>query len=390
MLEFNHLRSHFDSFLRLSAEPASSSAAARSSKLLRDVPSLAQDITFAPFSSNRKAPRRKVEGDENIPFYTASMTWDAGRDIKRYVGVEQGPEGGKALGAIGRKEQNQLEFVQEQLDDSGLTGMEQRWSSIAEQSVQVKDLGPCRMPLRTKQTKRCSVCRHIIIRPDSKPTSSRYKIRLLALNHLPEIQIRPPNTTTAVGDDRRRSAFATLGRRKIVAVDEENLYAGRTYLFEASFLNPLDDPMVVRLHIARPPPTGGALPDKDGSPTKHTQTNRFHWTVSPTSSSFPVSAFNAVWELDEEDDELLELNGRTKQMDVGDVDDEEDDANDSNRDEAGDDRDHKRSRTDVGGRREGRRKGQGILRRKGHETVIGLELALSREATGDVEVRDIN
>jgi dynactin-4 len=334
----------------------------------------------------------KGDRDEEMPAFAASMTWDAGRDYNRYIGTQQGPEDGRALGRIGRREENNRAFVANETDDSHITSLAQRWSSIAEQSIRSQDLQPCRMPLRTKQTKRCPTCRHIIIRPDSKPTSNRFKIRLLALNHLPEIHVRPPSTTisTNLGEDMRRSAFASMSRRKVVPVDIENLQPGRTYVFEASFLNPLDDPIAVRLDIARPPDNRYATSkystlDKTGaSPAS----SKFSWTVTPTTAQFPVSAFNAVWELDEDESDLLDLTRRDdRRSDNVDAIDEEEGEGDADGDLAGDDREHKRSRTDIGGTREGRKKGHGIVRRKGHETIIGLELALSRDAKGLIEVR---
>ncbi|PWN37902.1 uncharacterized protein FA14DRAFT_142568 [Meira miltonrushii] len=371
-VEFRDLRAHFDKYLRFSTssnETQYSMEAARASKLLRDVPSLANQPGFGVGRS--KISKRKTDQDEQIPQYTAKMTWDAGRDEKRYVGVKQDLQEGKALGAIGRKEQSRLEFMQEQVDDSQITDLAQRWSAMNDQSVRKADLGPCRVPLRTKQTKRCSVCRHIIIRPESKPTSSKYKIRLLALNRLPEIFIRPPNSISTA--DRRRSTYATLNRRKNVIVDEENLQAGRTYLFEASFINPRDEMMMVRLHLARAPPSSNdSHAFSASSPNKGipmSVSSRYAWSVSPTSSNFPVSAYNEVWELAEEDDEDL-FEPKSEDIDE---------------DGMGDDRDQKRSRTDVGGHREGKKRGQGILRRKGHETVIGLELSLDREAVGEIE-----
>lgn len=390
-IEFRHLRAHFGQYLRFATsagEMSYSMEAARSSKLLKDVPSLINQPGFG--AGRTKTPTKKTDRDEQIPQYSAKMTWDAGREERRYVGVKQELHEGKALGAIGRKEQNQLEFLQEQTDESQISNLAQRWSELNDQSVRQADLGPCRVPLRTKQTKRCPVCRHIIIRPESKPISSKYKIRLLALSRLPEIYIRTPNSI-ATGD-RRKSAFGTLNRRKNIIVDEENLQAGRTYLFEASFINPLDESMMVRLHLARAPPsTNESHSFSASSPNKGipmSVSSRYAWSVSPTSSNFPVSAYNEVWELAEEDDEdLFESNRKGRKSESAFGIEEEGDGIDDDEDELaiGDGRDQKRSRTDFGGHREGKKRGQGILRRKGHETVIGLELSLDREAVGEIE-----
>jgi hypothetical protein len=47
------------------------------------------------------------------------------------------------------------------------------------------------------------------------------------------------------------------------------------------------------------------------------------------------------------------------------------------------DKQQQRSRAE---KKMGRRKGDGIIKRKGHETTIGLELALGKGSSGEVEV----
>ncbi|KAL8742895.1 MAG: hypothetical protein Q9190_004685, partial [Brigantiaea leucoxantha] len=53
------------------------------------------------------------------------------------------------------------------------------------------DLRPIPTLLCTKRAKRCRTCRHILVKPDSKVDSTRYRIRLLALNYIPTINIKP-------------------------------------------------------------------------------------------------------------------------------------------------------------------------------------------------------
>ena len=45
--------------------------------------------------------------------------------------------------------------------------------------------------LRTKRSKRCATCKHILVKPEYKPTSTRHRIKLLALNYIPSISLRP-------------------------------------------------------------------------------------------------------------------------------------------------------------------------------------------------------
>ncbi|RMZ86431.1 hypothetical protein DV736_g6341, partial [Chaetothyriales sp. CBS 134916] len=55
----------------------------------------------------------------------------------------------------------------------------------------VSDLRPIPALLRTKRSKRCATCSHILVRPEFKPTSTRYRIKLLALNYIPFVTLRP-------------------------------------------------------------------------------------------------------------------------------------------------------------------------------------------------------
>jgi dynactin-4 len=43
------------------------------------------------------------------------------------------------------------------------------------------ELWPINMQLRAKRSKRCRACRHILVKPENKPTSTRFRIKMLAL-----------------------------------------------------------------------------------------------------------------------------------------------------------------------------------------------------------------
>ncbi|KAH6629917.1 dynactin subunit 4 [Chaetomium sp. MPI-SDFR-AT-0129] len=53
------------------------------------------------------------------------------------------------------------------------------------------DLRPVPHLLRTKRSKRCPVCRHIISKPEAKVQTTRFRIRLVAGSYIPSIAIRP-------------------------------------------------------------------------------------------------------------------------------------------------------------------------------------------------------
>lgn len=56
-------------------------------------------------------------------------------------------------------------------------------------------LKPMPAPLRTKRSKRCATCKHILVKPELKVTSTRYRIKLIALNYIPHITLKPVPVT---------------------------------------------------------------------------------------------------------------------------------------------------------------------------------------------------
>ncbi|KAK3369762.1 dynactin p62 family-domain-containing protein [Lasiosphaeria ovina] len=59
------------------------------------------------------------------------------------------------------------------------------------------ELRPIPYLLRTKRSKRCPICRHIISKPEAKVQATRFRIRLVAGSYIPSITIRPLNTPEA-------------------------------------------------------------------------------------------------------------------------------------------------------------------------------------------------
>lgn len=74
------------------------------------------------------------------------------------------------------------------------------WDGVAsidqrkEQSPDVRFVGellPLPVLLRTKRAKRCKSCKHILVKPETKPQSTRFRIRLIALSYIPLPTLRP-------------------------------------------------------------------------------------------------------------------------------------------------------------------------------------------------------
>ncbi|RDA82591.1 hypothetical protein CP532_0910 [Ophiocordyceps camponoti-leonardi (nom. inval.)] len=111
-------------------------------------------------------------------------------------------------------------------------------------------LRPVPCLLRTKRSKRCPVCRHIISKPESKVTSTRFKIRLVAKSYMPSIAIRPLNPAAAP---------VPVGSRPAPA-EEPALSPLRPHQFVLTFRNPLFD--AVSVTLATPSLTPGRLASK--------------------------------------------------------------------------------------------------------------------------------
>ncbi len=74
-------------------------------------------------------------------------------------------------------------------------------ASVAQRAEQrhpprfIDDIRPVAQILRTKRSKRCRTCRHILVKPEPKITSTRFRIRLVALNYIPTISLKPLQST---------------------------------------------------------------------------------------------------------------------------------------------------------------------------------------------------
>jgi dynactin-4 len=81
----------------------------------------------------------------------------------------------------------------------GTANAEQRANQL--QPVRfVSDLRPVPTLLQTKRSRRCKECRHILVRPEPKVTSTRFRIKLVAYEHVPSMGLAPlPPPSSAQG-----------------------------------------------------------------------------------------------------------------------------------------------------------------------------------------------
>ncbi|KAF9113073.1 hypothetical protein BGX27_002278 [Mortierella sp. AM989] len=69
------------------------------------------------------------------------------------------------------------------------TTMKQRLGHLQKQPYAPERLQPKRIHLRIKKSRRCRSCRHILVNPEQKAQSIRFKINLIALSQIPNITI---------------------------------------------------------------------------------------------------------------------------------------------------------------------------------------------------------
>ena len=132
--------------------------------------------------------------------------------------------------------------------------VEQRALQCREHIHFVDELRPLATPLRTKKSKRCRICKQILTRPEQKVSSTRYKIKLLALSSIPQVTLRAMNTQPASG------ATFPMQSTGSGAAGQDLLKPLTPTHFLLTISNPLFDP--IRVTLATPSTTPGRVRTK--------------------------------------------------------------------------------------------------------------------------------
>ncbi|ESO89078.1 hypothetical protein LOTGIDRAFT_210040 [Lottia gigantea] len=78
------------------------------------------------------------------------------------------------------------------LEITKLTTMDQRLTTPEFQPSASKNMYPLHKHLLIRKSLRCKECEHNLSKPDFNPLSIKFKIQLIALNHIPEVRIGSP------------------------------------------------------------------------------------------------------------------------------------------------------------------------------------------------------
>ena len=204
--------------------------------------------------------------------------------------------------------------------------------------MRVVDLKPQRVPLHSKKSKRCPTCKHILIKPEQKAQSVRYKIKLVAANYLPNIDLILNPATQLSGV-----------QKKATTKEEDPMLPGKSYPFHLVMSNPLYDPITVRVSVQRSPPPPSTVGHSSAP-------RRPPYAISLPATPFPIAAFAEAWEY-EDDEEMFD-----------------DDA--------------------IGGLRDPELKPKvktvGVIEKRANVTKIGGEVVVSKDGNGAVKVRSLD
>lgn len=116
----------------------------------------------------------------------------------------------------------------------------------------VDDLRPLPVLLRTKRSKRCKSCKHILVKPEFKPASTRFRIRLIALSYIPLPTLRPLMPAALPGQ--------AVSATSLLQLNLDALSPLRPIQYLLTLKNHMFDP--VRVTLATPSITPGRVASK--------------------------------------------------------------------------------------------------------------------------------
>ncbi|KAJ9105295.1 hypothetical protein QFC21_001663 [Naganishia friedmannii] len=138
---------------------------------------------------------------------------------------------------------------------SGFASLERLWDQPWAQPRSRRSQRPVRTPLLAKRAKRCPECSHTLIRPESKPQSTRFKIKVAAMTYLPGVEVgaRRLLELEVQGEEDSEGwrkgmteAIVASGKREKL---NKALTPGRIYTYQLALTNPLLESITVTLNM---------------------------------------------------------------------------------------------------------------------------------------------
>lgn len=153
-------------------------------------------------------------------------------------------------------------------------------------------LRPIPYLLRTKRSKRCPVCRHIVSKPEAKVSNTRFRIRLVAGSYIPSITVKPLQATSlsqTISGAPQGAGGAGAGGASSISTAQPRIAPLRPVQYLLTFKNPIFE--AVKVTLATPSVTPG----------------RFASKVTVLCPEFEIDANTDVW-----DDVLKDRDGGAK------------------------------------------------------------------------------
>ena len=242
--------------------PTSATGLRESEQPQEDADGKRPDATFSSLRSFYKSQLSITSSVDPLLTPSGSYSYNSPSSLARIMSLYTGRDN------HGKKDQSKTDQMRESAESSeGLCLLNptfeqstidrmrtQGWtqtSSLSQQADQrhgprfIEELRPSQPLLRTKRSKRCRTCRHILVKPEPKVQSTRFKIKLVALNYIPTIFLKPLQPAPS----------STLASTNLNALPP--LRASQYLL---TLKNPLFDP--VKITLATPTITPGRFPHK--------------------------------------------------------------------------------------------------------------------------------
>lgn len=169
---------------------------------------------------------------EDPPEYEAVHSWK--KDNEQFLGdmdpdEQEGHSREKALVANARRFNGVDQKVVGNIGSPA--NLTSTWNDPFPSNRDLRSLKPERVPLRGKIAKRCIACNNTMMRPESKPSSLRYRIKVPASSYIPAVELgnrRRLIERGAAGENPQMSSTSTLGKGTSEIREEMHLPLVRT------------------------------------------------------------------------------------------------------------------------------------------------------------------
>jgi dynactin-4 len=121
----------------------------------------------------------------------------------------------------------------------------------------VEDLRPAASQLRARRAKRCRACRTLLAKPEPRMSSSRWRIRVLALSYVPRLALRALDSSSSSALGAALSPHLVPLLAAAPPPPPAPLAPGAPHHFLLTVANPLFDPL--RVTLATAPTTPGRV-----------------------------------------------------------------------------------------------------------------------------------